>query len=309
MGEEGTHDSESGRFGTKNRVSARDADTTAVATVVAARTSELEIAAVAASVTRNGNAALGALVTASSGACTDTTLVTGAVTSMEGERESAEAAAAASRALSSCADSSQAPSSGSNCSNTCSGGVSSSSSTITGSALDVTFGSAMVRLRRVGVRSPRACNYEIFSGRRGDSDDSREGGRANWCKSACEVELVSFGAVVGGAVVGGSLLSAGAVEEVAAVVVVAARATGCGTISALVDACFATDTAGGLVSSVRRLRGRDLRGLGDFSSGATVVEDETEATLVCDAVGAGREGVVKRGSSDCFGAAPALSGC
>ena len=60
------------------------------------------------------------------------------------------------------------------------------------------------------------------------------------------------------------MLSAGAVEEVAAVVFVAARVTGCGKISALVDACFATDTAGGLASTVRRLRGRDLRGFGDF---------------------------------------------
>ena len=122
-GEKGTHDSESARFGKGEQVSARDADATAVTTVVAARTRELKIAAVAACVTRDGNAALGALVTASNGACTDTTLVTGAVIGMEGERESAEAAAAAARALSSWADSSQAPSSGSNCSNTCSGGV------------------------------------------------------------------------------------------------------------------------------------------------------------------------------------------
>ena len=293
MGEESINDCESGRFGEGDRVSARDADATAVTTVVAARTSELEIAAVAASVTRDGNAALGALVTASSGACTDTTLVTSAVTGMGGGRESAEAAVAASRALSSCADSSQAPSSGSNCSNTCSGGVSSSSSTITGSAVDVTSGSAVVRLRRVGVRSPRVCGSEICSGRCGDSDDSREGGRATWCKSACEAELVGFGAVVCG-----SVLNAEAVEEFAAVVVVAARVAGCGTISAIVDACIATDTAGGLVSSVRCLHGRDLRGLGDFCAGATVVKDEAEATLVCDAVGAGREGVVGRGSFD-----------
>ena len=40
-----------------------------------------------------------------------------------------------------------------------------------------------------------------------------------------------------------------------------------------------------------------------------VVDDDAEATLVCDAVSAGKEGVVGRGSSDCFGAAPALSGC
>ena len=119
MGEEGTHDSESKRLGEGERVSARDADATAVTTVVAARTSELEIAAVAASVTRDGNAALGAFFTASSGAYTDTTLVTGAVTGMEGERESAVAAAAASRALSSCAGSSLEPSSGFNCSTTC----------------------------------------------------------------------------------------------------------------------------------------------------------------------------------------------
>ena len=105
------------------------------------------------------------------------------------------------------------------------------------------------------------------------------------------------------------MLSAEAVEEVAAVVVVAARVTGCGTISALVDACFATVKAGGLVSSVRRLRKRDLQGLGDFCAGATVVEDVREATLVYDAVGAGREGVVGRGSSDFVEAAPALSGC
>ena len=75
------------------------------------------------------------------------------------------------------------------------------------------------------------------------------------------------------------------------------------------DAFFATDTAGGLVSFVRRLRGRDLLGLANFCAGAIVVEVETEATLVCDAVGAGREGVVGRGSSDFFEAAPALSGC
>ena len=182
--------------------------------------------------------------------------------------------------------------------------VSSSSSTITSLSLDVTSANALVRLRRVGVRSPRTCGSEICSGRRGDSDNSREGSRANWCKSACEAELVGYGAVAGG-----SVHWAGAVKEVAAVVVVAARGAGCGTISALVDACFATDTAGWLVSSVERLRGRDLRGLGDFCAGATVVEDEAEATLGCDAVGAGRKGVVGHGSSDCFGAAPALSGC
>ena len=166
---------------------------------------------------------------------------------MDGECENAVAAAAASCALSSCAGYSQAPLSGSNCSNTCSGGVSSSSSTITGSSLDVTTGRAVVRLRRVGVLSPRACGSEICSGRRGDSDDSRENWRANRYKSACKAELVGFGAVVGG-----SVLSAEAVKEVVAVVFVAARVTGCGTISALVDACFATDTAGGLVSSVQR---------------------------------------------------------
>ena len=154
------------------------------------------------------------------------------------------------------------------------------------------------------MRSPRACGSEICSGRRGNSDDSREVGRANWCKSACEAELIGFGAVLDG-----SVLSAEAVEEVAAVFVVASRVAGCSTISALVDACFATDTAGGLVSSVRRLRGRDLRGLGDFSAGATVVEDEAEATFVCDAVGAGKDGVVGRQSFDFFGAAPTLSDC
>ena len=74
MGEEETHDSESGRFKEGERVSARDADTTAVTTVVAVRTSELAMAAVVASVTRDGNAALGALVTASIGACTVNTL-------------------------------------------------------------------------------------------------------------------------------------------------------------------------------------------------------------------------------------------
>ena len=291
MGEKGTNDSESGLFGEGERVSARDADATAVTTIVEAWTSKLDAAAVAASVTRDGNAALGALVTASSNTCTDTTLVTGAVTGMQSERESAVAAAAASRALSSCTGYSQAFSSGSNCSNTCSGGVSSLSSTITNSAIDVTSGSAVVRLRRVGVLSPRACGSEICTGRRGDSDDSREYGRANWCKSTCEAKLVGFGAVVGG-----SVLSAGAVVKVAAVVVVAARMTGCGTISALVGACFATDTEGGLASSVRRLLKRDLRGLGDFCAAATVVENEAEATLVCDEVGAGRKGVVGRGS-------------
>ena len=271
---------------------------------MAARANALEIVAVVTSVTRDGNAALGAVVTTSSGACTVTTLVTGADTEMEGVLESAVAATAVSRALTSCAGSSQAPSSGSNCSNICSGEVLSSSSTIIGSALVVTSGSAVVRLRRVGVRSPRAYDSEICSGRRGDSDDSREGGRANWCKSACEAVFVGFGEIVAG-----SVLSAEAVEEVAESGLVAAGVAGRDTVSALVDVCFATDTAGGLASSVRRLRGRDLRGFGDFSAGAMVVEDETEATLVCHAVGAGREGVVGRGSSDCFGAAPALSGC
>ena len=154
------------------------------------------------------------------------------------------------------------------------------------------------------MRSPHACGSEICSGPRGDSDDSREGGRANGCKSACEPELVDFGAVVGG-----SVISAGAVEKMAAVVIVATRLTGCGTVSALVDACFATDTAGKPVLSVRRFRGHDLRGFGDFCAGAMVVEDETKTTLDSDAVNAGREGVVGRGSSDCFRAAPALSGC
>ena len=84
MGEEGTHDSESGRFGEGERVSARESDSTAVTTVVGARTSKLSMAAVVASVTRDCTAALNALVTASSGACTVTALVTGAVTGMEG---------------------------------------------------------------------------------------------------------------------------------------------------------------------------------------------------------------------------------
>ena len=90
---------------------------------------------------------------------------------------------------------------------------------------------------------------------------------------------------------------------------VAARVAGRDTTSALVEACFATDTACGLASSVRRLRGRDLRGFGDFCAGAMVVDDDEEATLVCDAVSAGKEGVVGRGSSDFFDAAQALSGC
>ena len=105
------------------------------------------------------------------------------------------------------------------------------------------------------------------------------------------------------------MLSAEAVEEVAASGLVAARVAGHDTTSALVEACYETDTAGGLASSVRRLRGRDLRGFGDFCAGAMVVDDDAEATLVCDAVDAGNGGVVGRGSSDCFGAAPALSGC
>ena len=57
------------------------------------------------------------------------------------------------------------------------------------------------------------------------------------------------------------------------------------------------------------MRGRDLHGFGDFCAGAIIVGEDAEATLVCDAVGTGREGIVGRGSSDCFGAAPALSGC
>ena len=176
--------------------------------------------------------------------------------------------AAVSRALSSCADFSQAPSSRSNGSNTCSRGVSSSSNTITGSALDVTSGSAVGRLRRVGVRSPRACGSAICSGRSGDSDDLREGGRANYCRSACKADLVGFGPVVGG-----SVLSAEAMEEVAVVGFVAARVDRCDTTSPLVDACFATDTAGGLASFVRRLRWRDLRWFGYFCAGAMVVDD------------------------------------
>ena len=137
------------------------------------------------------------------------------------------------------------------------------------------------------------------------TDDSREGCRANWCRSACEAELVGFDTVVGG-----SVFSADTVEEVAAVDFVAARVVGYGTTSALVDACFATDTASGVASSVHRLRGCDLRGLGDFCAGATVADDEAEeATLVCDAVGAGMEGVVGRRFSGCSGATPALSGC
>ena len=126
--------------------------------------------------------------------------------------ESSVAATAVSRALTSCAGSSLTPTSNSNCSNRCSGGVSSSSSTITGSALDDTYVSAVVRFRRVGVRSFRACDSEICSGRRGDSDKSGEIGRSNWCKSACEAELVGVGAVVVGTV-----LRAIAEEEVAAV--------------------------------------------------------------------------------------------
>ena len=115
--------------------------------------------------------------------------------------------------------------------------MSSSFSTITGSALDVTSDRAMVRLRRVGVRLPRACDSEICSWRRGDSDDSREGGCSNWCKSAFEAEFVGFGALVDG-----SVLSAETEEEVAAVVFVATRVAGCGATSSLVDDCFATDS-------------------------------------------------------------------
>ena len=109
MGEEETHDSEFARFGKGERISAREADAAAVTTVVAARTSELVIAAVVASVTCYGNASLGVLVTANSGVCTVITLVTGAGTKLEGERESAVTAAAVSRALSSCTGSTQAP--------------------------------------------------------------------------------------------------------------------------------------------------------------------------------------------------------
>ena len=112
-----------------------------------------------------------------------------------------------------------------------------------------------------------------------------------------------------GAVVGGSVLSAEAVEEVAVVGCFTARVAGCCTISLVLDCCVATDTANGLASSVRRLRGRDLRGLGYFCAGAMVVDDKAEATLICDAVGACRENVVGRGSFDCFGSAPVLSGC
>ena len=68
-----------------------------------ARTSELLIAEVVASVTRDSNAALGALVKASSGACIVTTLVTGAGTAMKGENESVVAAAVVSLAISPCA--------------------------------------------------------------------------------------------------------------------------------------------------------------------------------------------------------------
>ena len=115
IGKERTHDSESKRFELGERVSARDVDATAVTTVVAARENALEILAVVTSVTRDGNAALGALVTTSSGQCAVTTLVTGADTGIEGVLESALAATALSPALTSCASSSQAPSSGSNC--------------------------------------------------------------------------------------------------------------------------------------------------------------------------------------------------
>ena len=94
MGEEGIHDSESGRFGEGERVSARDVDATADTTVVAARASALMIEPVVTSVTRDGNAVLGALVTTSSGECTVTTLVTGADTGMDGVLESAVAATA-----------------------------------------------------------------------------------------------------------------------------------------------------------------------------------------------------------------------
>ena len=72
----------------------------------AARANALKIVAVVTSVTRDGNAPLGALVPTSSGACTVTTFVTGADTGIEGVLESAVAATAVSRALMSCADSS-----------------------------------------------------------------------------------------------------------------------------------------------------------------------------------------------------------
>ena len=108
MNEEGTHDSEFERFGEGERVSARDVDATADTTVVAARANALVIPVVVTSAARDVNAALGALVTIRSGACTVTTLVNGADTEMEGVRESAVAAAALSRALTSCTGTSQA---------------------------------------------------------------------------------------------------------------------------------------------------------------------------------------------------------
>ena len=84
-----------------------------------------------------------------------------------------------------------------------------------------------------------------------------------------------------------------------------ARVTGYGITGTLVDACFVMDTSSGLGSFARRLRGCDLRLLGDFCAGAMVVEEEADATLVWDADCAGTGGVLGRGSSGCSVDAPA----
>ena len=213
------------------------------------------------------------------------------------------AAIAVSTALSACSRSSHAPYYISSGSRSCSDDEL-SSSTITGSALVVTSGSAAVRAGRAGERASRASGSEITSWRRGDSDDSREAGSSNWQRSACVAELAVFGTAVGG-----SAVSAVAVEVAAALVFVVARVTGYGVTGTPVDAFFVTDTSSGLTSSARRLRGCDLRLLGDLCAGATVVEEAADATLVWHADCAGTSGVLGRGSSGCSVGAPAPSGC
>ena len=201
-------------------------------------------------------------------------LVTGTSASVENKRECAVVASATSTALPACSGSFHAPSSNSSGSRSCRDDEL-SSSTIIGSALVVTSGSAAVRALRAGERSPRASASAISIGRRGNSDDSLEDGSSNWQKSTCVTELAAFDTAVGG-----SAISALEMEAAAALVFEAARVIGYVATGPLVDACFVTDTASGLTSSARRLQGFDLRLLGDLFAGATVVEETPDATLV-----------------------------
>ena len=82
-----------------------------------------------------------------------------------------------------------------------------------------------------------------------------------------------------GTAAGGTVPFVEEVEVAAAVDFVAAQVAGYVSTGPLIGACIAAGSAGGPLSSAWRLRRRDWRSFGLLWAGATVVEEEIEATL------------------------------